>query len=431
MDVNTLHFASYNMHGFNNGYPMLLQLLNQCDIVLIQEHWLQSNGLHKLGLINNDFAYLAVSSMDEKLSKGILCGRPFGGTGILWRKSLCINVKLIRKSGDGRVITVSLADKFMVTCMYLPCHSSSVDYAIELTNICADLESVIEAYPQYVHLVAGDLNFECNTGNIGYDIFSSMAKDCRLKCVDNYDDKCGYTYFHDALEHYSWIDHVFISSSATDTLQDFCILDSGCNNSAHLPLTWSVLCNDHITGLNSSKNYRAQKRMYKQRWDKANLMLFYAITGTHLQSIDVPKHLLHDNINYERDIEKYYDDIVSVLLEASKLSVPSIPCQALKNFWNDDLDYLKQQSIDIHNLWKEIGKPHHGLINKARIHAKSEYKRAVRDAAVDFEKSHIDEVTEYFAHKDMNNFWKCWSTKYNKHINADNVSINGCQKHRI
>ena len=191
--------------------------------------------------------------------------------------------------------------------------------------------------------------------------------------------------------------------------------------------SWSVLCNDHITGLNSSKNYRAQKRMYKQRWDEANLMLFYAITGTHLQSIDVPKHLLHDNINYERDIEKYYDDIISVLLEASKLSVPSIPCQALKNFWNDDLDYLKQQSIDIHNLWKEIGKPHHGLINKARIHAKSEYKRAVRDAADDFEKSHIDEVTEYFAHKDMNNFWKCWSTKYNKHVNSDNISINGCQ----
>ena len=43
-------------------------------------------------------------------------------------------------------------------------------------------------------------------------------------------------------------------------------------------------------------------------------------------------------------------------------------------------------------------------------------------AAMDFETSHIDETTEYFAVKDMNNFWKSWSAKYNKHINAEPVS---------
>ena len=31
-------------------------------------------------------------------------------------------------------------------------------------------------------------------------------------------------------------------------------------------------------------------------------------------------------------------------------------------------------------------------------------KRAIRTAAMDFENSHIDEITEYFAAKDMNNF---------------------------
>ena len=64
----------------------------------------------------------------------------------------------------------------------------------------------------------------------------------------------------------------------------------------------------------------------------------------------------------------------------------------------------------------------------ARVQIKSEYKLAIRKAATDFEKSHIDEVTEYFAHKDMNNFWKSWNAKYCKHINASDININGYQK---
>jgi len=49
------------------------------------------------------------------------------------------------------------------------------------------------------------------------------------------DNKCGYTYFHESLGDYSWIDHVFISSSVANTLQDVIILDLGCNNGDRHP----------------------------------------------------------------------------------------------------------------------------------------------------------------------------------------------------
>jgi len=57
------------------------------------------------------------------------------------------------------------------------------------------------------------------------------------------------------------------------------------------------------------------------------------------------------------EIEEFYAAVVHALTEASKVSVPSIPHRALKDFWNDDLDNIKQQSIDIHNLWIAVGKP--------------------------------------------------------------------------
>ena len=47
---------------------------------------------------------------------------------------------------------------------------------------------------------------------------------------------------------------------------------------------------------------------------------------------------------------------------------------------------------------------------------------------MDFDASHIDEVTEYFAHKDINNFWKSWNAKYGKHVNTNNICISGYQK---
>lgn len=219
-----IKFASYNMYGFSNGYSMLSHLCQQCDVILIQEHWLQTSELQKLGSVDYNFAYLAVSSMDDKISRGIMYGRPFGGTGILWRKNLGINVKLIHKDNNGRSVTVSISDKIMVTCVYFPCQSSSIDYVVELSNICATVEGVIKAHPNCVHLIAGDMNFECKASNVGYNVFNSMVVDNNLVCMDSYDDNCGYTYFHESLGHTSWLDHVFVSKSVADTLTDFMIL---------------------------------------------------------------------------------------------------------------------------------------------------------------------------------------------------------------
>ena len=63
------------------------------------------------------------------------------------------------------------------------------------------------------------------------------------------------------------------------------------------------------------KDHRTKQRLYRQRWDKADLLLYYAATGAHLQSVYVPSHLLHDNANSEAEIENYYGDSVRALVE--------------------------------------------------------------------------------------------------------------------
>jgi len=135
--------------------------------------------------------------------------------------------------------------------------------------------------------------------------------------LDNYDDECGYTYFHDFLGHYSWLDHLFVSSSVAAEVTDFQILDLGCNNSDHHPITWSL--QNSILSINVDHGHQTSKRVCKQCWDKADLMLYYSSTGTYLQMIDMSKHLMYDNINHQIKIEKFYTDTVHALTEASKV----------------------------------------------------------------------------------------------------------------
>jgi len=86
-----IRFVSYNCRGWNSGKSLLNNsLLDNCDICLIQEHWLLRDQLCNLNCFS-DFTSFAVSGMD---SCKLLCGHPYGGCGFLIRNSICPLIKL-------------------------------------------------------------------------------------------------------------------------------------------------------------------------------------------------------------------------------------------------------------------------------------------------------------------------------------------------
>ena len=82
--ASELKLVSYNCRGWRSGSDYVKFLLQSCDLCFIQEHWLYRDHLEALN-ISEDFLSVGVSGMD---SSEILLGRPFGGSGILYRKSL-------------------------------------------------------------------------------------------------------------------------------------------------------------------------------------------------------------------------------------------------------------------------------------------------------------------------------------------------------
>ena len=107
--TNVLSTSSYNCKNIKSSIDNVMQLCDVNDIVFLQETWLTHDELYvmKSPSLHPDFFADGVSAMDT--SCGMIKVRPFGGIGILWRKSIgsCIHT---HKYNDSRVMAIEFND---------------------------------------------------------------------------------------------------------------------------------------------------------------------------------------------------------------------------------------------------------------------------------------------------------------------------------
>jgi len=98
-------YVGYNLHDINNGRSGLLDLCSNANIhiIAVQEHWLHDSNLHLLNSIHPDFVGFSISSMSERLCTEVYYGRPYGGVGFLWRKTLTNRIKIGARAVSGRL----------------------------------------------------------------------------------------------------------------------------------------------------------------------------------------------------------------------------------------------------------------------------------------------------------------------------------------
>ena len=92
---------TWNCYGFKTSIYDIEKLCKSYDLIFIQEHWLRSDELDCFNSVHNDFTGQGLSGMAT--DKNILTGRPYGGVGVLWRKSLAKHVS-IQYYEDDRII---------------------------------------------------------------------------------------------------------------------------------------------------------------------------------------------------------------------------------------------------------------------------------------------------------------------------------------
>ena len=143
--TQSLKLISYNLHGYNQGRVGILELISKLgpDVIMVQEHWLTPDNLHKLDNISPDYFIFGSSAMNERVCAGPLYGRPFGGTAMLINKCHANNTHSLVSSD--RYTAIKFGNILLVT-VYFPCVGTPQRELI-CNDLLSELDALISANP--------------------------------------------------------------------------------------------------------------------------------------------------------------------------------------------------------------------------------------------------------------------------------------------
>ncbi len=180
--LSAIRLASFNCRSVKNSNYDVINLCNKCDIVCLQEHWLLPNELNILNNINTEFISHGYSSVN--ISDSVLVGRPYGGTAILFRKSLSHLIKIVPTT-DPRVtaIRVKSSDfEVLFLSVYMPTDYGDQESADNFVATCGYIEALFMDSDISHLCIAGDMN--CRPGSRFHPTLCQFASDCNLTFAD-------------------------------------------------------------------------------------------------------------------------------------------------------------------------------------------------------------------------------------------------------
>ena len=413
-----IKLLSLNCHGYNAGTESYLrQYCHDTDVFLLQETWLSDCTSSVLDNFHKDFAAFHTSAMEDKISRNIMLGRPFGGTAIMVRRSLAN--KCCRITTDNpRVTSVCMksngdAPDVVISSVYMPWNDRSLRHLSDVEATIGCLQSILDRFAGSLFVYGGDFNVTESVRNecskLLHD-FCSQNGLCWL-LYEN-DDSC-YTYHSDGNGHYSVLDYFFCSPQMSADNNVPSVLSDGDNMSDHCAISVTVCI--PAACKNDSGDFSPQ-HCSKLLWDKANIDGYSADVCNCLSRIELPMEALQCkeccDESHQGDIEKYYNSIINCLKTAACNNVPTSRIGFHKYWWTPELDELKQKCIDATQIWKTAGKPCGSEINATRLRCKYQYKKAIKETAETASLEWNDNLYSHLCIKDNVGFWKAWRKRF-------------------
>ena len=203
MENMSINIVWYNCRGFHSSSGYVHKLLEHCDILCHQEHWLPDLHLNDL-YVSDDFVVIAVSGM---ASDQVISGCPYGGCAIYCRNQLSVSFSLCpvvsKRFCSGEIL---LADGrlLLLVCVYFPNDNELAEDIYEFGAVLSELEGFLESWKYNLLAVVGD--FACTNVQRTDELHKFMefaeleASDLLFPCVQ-------FTYESDSVKAHSWVDH--------------------------------------------------------------------------------------------------------------------------------------------------------------------------------------------------------------------------------
>ena len=437
MPVNLI---SHNVNGFDRSESFIR---NSClshlpCIYGIQEHWLRPPlkrhaGVNKLMSIDAKLDGWGTSAMKKMMQNKILHGRPYGGTGNVWSKSLSNSIKTRCEYTHERVtvleITTNIGSVLVINC-YMPFYD--VRNVESQTNVFIDtlsfVDSVIQDNPGSKCILLGDMN--CNiyeTNNRFTTILTSFLSDRNLICT--YDLKAdfpknsAYSRFDLKRNSFSLLDYVFVSSDLCQFVDMVEITNPSLNMSDLLPVmvSFSFDIESFTNGSNPLPRMIYWKKVNGETRSKYIETMEYCLANIAIPDILHGSHACNDS-SHIGSIERYYNDIMNCIKTAER-ELPRFTPTVRKCYWNERLSQLKNDSVVAHDYWKLNGCPKYGPIFETKKDAHYKYKLFLRKCKSDRDQDYVDDLYVNLAEGDSNKFWRSFKY-YNNTQRRGDVYVN-------
>ena len=411
----TLGIASFNCRGIYSSQEEIRALCNTNKIVCIQEHWLAKQELHALNTVCDDFRGTGSSPVD--LSSGSIRGRPHGGVGVLWHKSLDSFVSVLDLHSEWACgINVSLqGDTVCILSVYLPyeCDENQDDYirALEELKVLVD-ESVTPLI-----FILGDYNTDILKQSTFSRYIEQFLSESNLLLSDNLFLDTGYTYVSDAWGTTSWLDHCICTETSHSCIVDIDI-HYGYVTSDHLPLTVSTKLNNilHVDlDTTEMKNTRADRKWIPLTEYQLLDYIDYCILAFN----NIPGQLVTASqcnepccMQHRMCIDQLYDYIVHTLLNAYDFCRPSNKSNCVrKNYkpvsgWTQHVQNAHTLARESFLRWHSASKPRTGPLYDSMKHTRSFFNSALRQCKRSADNIRADSLAQAMSKHNHKAFWK-------------------------
>ena len=384
-----LTVASFNCKNFQGILKARFtgELFDKCDFICLQEHWLFESQFHRFSevLENETVLYQARSAMDPTIVRQ---GRPHGGTAILWKSDICLQVKPVDTvSSRISCVEIVLSDgaALLLFSVYMPtderCLGSNFyvfqDVLSEISVICQNNET------QNV-IICGDFNvdFSRNSPQVA-ELLEFCAQEHIIPCLESSYSSVNYT-FENSSGARSTIDHCLVSQNLFQDLKSYNDYSSIHNESDHICIIskFKIQC-DYLKKKSVKKNTVCA-------WYKATLhdiVRYKTLLDEAICEMSIPYEAL-ECVNprctkHRDDLELFHNElIVNVCLSVSGKVLPLSGKGGNKKKcipgWNKFVSSKMDDALWHHHKWKAEGRPSCGPVYEARKNSRKVYHSAVK-----------------------------------------------------
>ena len=418
------NIVSYNSTGLGSTNRVLLRdLLEETDatVCLLQETWLFKRDLNILNSLHGDYLGDGKSAIPET---DILVGRPYGGVGIVWKKSIAPFVKTVEINCDrvyGIIITLA-ESRFLILNVYMPGDTRQRENVSEEYETCFDeIEKCIHEQTFDYLIIGGDFNTDLARATAQTAYFKAFLE--RNELITGWNLECavktdGFTHvtFTTPTGFSSCIDHFVFSCNMQEYVNSVYSIDyaSYVKDIGHYPIATELsgLC-QFSNPVNNSKD-NSKLNTNNIAWHKVTDYEEYSnLVNTILsasEGIDVFPGLLCSNRtcrdpDHLCDINFVCKTMTDMCVSAAQLTLPKFRKHRTIPDWDTKIAPLKATSTLWGNIWNDNGRPTSGTIYDIYRKCRHDYHYAIRETLRNENDIRRKRMAEAIATDNSRNLW--------------------------